>query len=256
VADKVSKQFERELEIYRSEITEGTLYFYTYLSIHAVAADHRTVHKLLNESPTFWNAILRSLQTSTFITLGRIFDPDPKTHNVDRLLRTAQKKTQIFTKEAFSERRQGTSTDPPEWLTEYLQTLYEPNANDFRRLRSHVSKWRKIYESNYRDLRRKLFAHKEVVEQSEVDTLFAQTKIRELQLLFAFLGSLHEALWQLLNNGRKPILRPRRYSLASMRKRPLPKGWVGTEQEHIVQECEKFLLTIAGITGKTAARKS
>lgn len=251
----MSTTFERELKNYRSEVTSVTFYFYTYLAVHAVAAQHRPVRELYNKAPSFWNTLTSSLQMSAFIVLGRIFDKK-SAHNVGKLLRIAQDNPQIFSKEALSRRKQGKSPNPPEWLAKYLRDVYEPNVKDFRRLWSHVNKWRKIYESNYRDLRHKLFAHKEVFDQADVDKLFAKTNTRELQKMLAFLGSLHDALWELFINGNKPVLRPRRYSVKRMRERPLPKGWARTDQEHIIQECEKFLLTIAGITGKKDVRKS
>src|SRR5262249_33454551 len=152
---------------------------------------------------------------------GRIFD-QTSMHNLDRLLRVAQDHPQIFSKVALGHRKQGANSDPPEWLADYLSDVYEPTPQDFRRLRSHVRKWRKIYEGNYRDLRRKLFAHKEISDHADIDALFAKANIRELQRLFAFLGSLYEALWQLFFNGRKPVLRPQRYSVKRMRDLPSP----------------------------------
>src|SRR5207245_8628006 len=116
-----------------------------------------------------------------------------------------------------------------------------PTANDFRRVRSHVRKRRKIYESRYAGLRNKFFAHKELSDDGQVAALFAQTKVREVQRLCAFFGSLHEALWQLFFNGRKPVLRPVRYSTKRMR--DLPSRWPEAVQEKITHEVEGFLRT-------------
>ena len=117
---------------------------------------------------------------------------------------------------------------------------------DFRRLRAHVSKHRRIYEAKYRDLRHKVFAHKEVADRPEVDALYAKTNIREIQRILAFLGSLHEALWQLFFNGRKPVLRPRRYSLKRIRAIPSPPERVTVIEERITHEVEQFLRQAAG----------
>lgn len=56
-------QFEEELEIFRRESEGATQFFYAYLAIHATAADHEPVHRLLNEAPLFWNTALAALQT-------------------------------------------------------------------------------------------------------------------------------------------------------------------------------------------------
>ena len=197
--------------------------------------------------PLFWNTSLGALQTAAFIALGRVFDQN-STHNLDRLLRVAQDNPQIFSKGALGRRKQGTNPDPPEWLDDYLSHIYEPTPQDFRRLRSHVRKWRKIYVSNYRDLRHKLFAHKEVSDHAEIDALFAKTNIRELQRMFAFLGSLHEALWHLFFNGRKPVLRPQRYSVKRIRDLPSPARQTNAVQERIIYEAEQCFVALAGVT--------
>ena len=101
---------------------------------------------------------------------------------------------------------------------------------------------RRIYESNYRPLRHQVFAHKRVAAHTEA--LFAKTNIRELQRLFVFLSRLHEALWQLLYNGRKPSLRPMRYSVKRMRDQPSPEHHRRAVQELVVRETEEFLRSL------------
>ena len=233
--------FDAELEVFRKEAEAAIQFLYGYLAVHAVAADHTSVHKLLNQAPLFWNTSLGALQTAAFMALGRIFD-QKSPHNLDVLIRMAQKHPDIFSKTGLGRRKQGTNPTPPEWLDDYLRNAYEPTSQDFRRLRTHIHKWRKIYESNYRDIRHKLFAHKELSEQAETDAVFQKANVKELQRMSVFLGSLHDAFWQLFFNGRKPILRPRRYSIDRMRDKPLPKFWIKTVQEQIVNEVQQFLM--------------
>jgi hypothetical protein len=180
------------------------------------------------------------LQASSLIALGRVFDQN-SAHNLDRLLSIAQRNPEMFSKAALGGRRQGRSEQEPDWLQEFLSNTYEPKPRDFRRIRAYVRKWRMIYESRYADLRNKVFAHKELADDKETAPLFAQTNIRELQRLLTFLGSLYEALWHLFNNGRKPALRPQRYSTKRMRDLPSPSP--DAVQEKITHEVESFLRT-------------
>ncbi len=233
--------FEHELEVFRKEAEAAIQFLYAYLAVHAVAADHKSVYQLLNQAALFWNTSLGALQTAAFMALGRVFD-QKSPHNLDVLIRMAQNHLEIFSKTALRHRKQGTNPAPPEWLDDYLRDVYEPTSEDFRRLRAHIHRWRKIYESNYRDIRHKLLAHKEVSEQAQADALFEKTNVKELQRMSVFLGSFHDAMWQLFYNGRKPVLRPRRYSLDRMRDNPLPPGWIKTVQEHIVHEVQQFLV--------------
>jgi HEPN superfamily AbiU2-like protein len=50
---------------------------------------------------------------------------------------------------------------PLPWLSDYLRSVYEPTATDFRRLRSHIKKYERVYDSKYRQLRNRFYAHKE-----------------------------------------------------------------------------------------------
>lgn len=198
------------------------------------------VYRCLNAAALFWNTNLGALQTAAFVTLGRIFD-QTSTHNIDRLLRLAQDTPEIFSKTALARRKQGGNKTPPDWLDDYMQHVYVPKPSDFRRLRFYISKYRKVYERNYRDLRNHVFAHKAVSDPEAVAALFAKTKIRELEQLLGFLSRLHEALWNMLMNGRKPVLRPRRYSLKSMREKPWPHSRSAAVHERIIHEAERFL---------------
>lgn len=237
--------FERELEIFRKEVEEGTQFFYADLAVHGAARRSRQVSEFLNRAPLFWNTCLGALQTGVFVALGRIFD-QRTAHNLYKVLSIAQKHPQIFSKAELGRRKQGNNTSP-EWLPAYLLDVYEPTPMDFRRLKSHVRKRRRIYESNYRDLRNKVFAHNAASDDAEVAVLFGKTDIRELQQLFAFLLSLHEALWQLFFNGRKPVLRPLRYSVKRMRDLPSPSKRPRTLQERITFEAKRLLMSASRV---------
>jgi hypothetical protein len=80
-------------------------------------------------------------------------------------------------------------------------------------------------------------------------SLFSKDNHLELQHLTGFLGSLHNALWGLFNNGRsRSLVGPGRYSISEMRKQP-KIGRFNTRpvQVDITPEVEMFL--------KLAARK-
>jgi AbiU2 len=160
-------EFERELEMFRKDAEAGTQFFYADITINAVARDNKEVHALLQrQAPLFWMTCLGALQVSTFMALGRIFDQG-SAHNVDALLRIAQRnRVAIFSKEALGRRKQGNNAETPAWLSEYLRTAYEPTPVDFRRLRIHVQKRRSIYDRSYRKLRNKWFAHKNYQRRS------------------------------------------------------------------------------------------
>ena len=153
-------EFKRELEIFRTEGDAAVQFFYTWQTVNAVAGSDQSVHRALNRAPLFWNTSLGALQSATLVTLGRMFDPDPKNHSITRLLSLAHSNLELFSKEALAERKRELSANADEWLQEYLKGIYVPNSDDFRRLKRHVSVRRRTYEENYRPLRHQFFAHR------------------------------------------------------------------------------------------------
>jgi len=233
------EQFEHELEIFRTEVESGTQFFYAYLAINDVLSANKAALDAVNKSPLFWKTNVGALQAAFFIALGRVFDQKPN-HNVDRLLRLAKNNISIFSKDALAERKRKVSSNADEWLAEYMKDVYVPTTADFRQLRKHVIKYRQIYERKYRDIRHKIYAHKELSKPEDIQRLYSLTNISELEKLCVFLNKLHQTLWELLLNGRKPILRPMRYSAKHIRKKPLPKGYIQTVQERIVIEVQNY----------------
>jgi AbiU2 len=238
-------QFEHELEVFRTEAETAAQFFYAYLAIHAAAGAATSIYRLLNTAPLFWNTILGGLQTAAFVALGRIFDQD-SAHNVGRLLRIAQENPQLFSKAALAKRKQGADKTPPDWLSDYLRHTYEPKPADFRRLRGYVSKQRKLYLNKYQPLRHQVFAHRGLSDAADISALFAKTNIREMQRMLTFLMSFYEAMWQLFVNGHRPVLRPRRYSVARMRERIAKSDRGRSAHERLVHEAERFLQAASG----------
>ena len=208
------KAFDEELDIFRREVEAGMQFFYAWLGINGVAKD-KAIENALNESSLFWLTVIGALQQSTFITLGRLFDQQSP-HNVDTILRMAQQNPAMFSRAALGERKKASAPNWKEWLDDYLGRTYEPTPDDFRRLRKHVKKWRSLYEAKYRDLRRKVHAHKEIVDRGQVQALYAKTRIREVEHMLVFLKKLQLALWELFHNGRKPVLKPMPYAANRM----------------------------------------
>jgi hypothetical protein len=67
--------------------------------------------------------------------------------------------------------------------------------------RKKVAYWRRVYEKGYKDIRNRLFAHRELSSREEITALFAKTNPNELKDLFKFLSSLRLALWAAYENG-------------------------------------------------------
>lgn len=245
VGKKQEERFEYELEVFRKEADEAVQHLYGYLTMHAVAGDHKTVRQLYNSAPLFWLTALRALQTSVFIVLGRIFSQESE-HNLDTLLRIAEEDQEIFSRESLARRKSEIAGLD---VNEYVRDAFAPTADDFRGLRREVKEWRRIYEANYRTVRNQIFAHVEVSQPDAVGALFARTNIQELEFLVTDLVALHSRLQNLLQNGIAPVLVRRNSSVQAIRKMS-PSEARHTLQGRVTTDTESALLAAAGIGGR------
>jgi hypothetical protein len=253
-AARIDDAFARELEIFRAEAESGAQFFYSYLAVHELAKRQRRVFRLLDHDALFWNTLLGGAQTGAIMTLGRIFD-HRSPHNINTLIRLVNQHRGMFSKTALSRRKQGHEAQPPAWLPEYLRTAYEPTNADFRRIADYVKKYRRIYEDRYREVRNQLYAHKQAADPASIATLVKDTSIKEMERLFTFLLQLHQALQELFVNGRKPVLRPVRYSAQRISRRPSSTIPTDSVHERISMHAERALLGIAGQHKKSSRQR-
>ena len=217
---------------------------YADFAINQAASQSKGLLSRLNNTPTFWLTVFSAFQTAAYISLGRIFDRESR-YNIEQLLNTAESRSDLFSREALAVRKREGRTSDPSWLTEYLDKAHYPGANDFQRLRKKVDKHRKLYERVIRPARNKYIAHREKQDHAEVASLFSRGKVEDLWKLVVFLQQLHEVLWNLYHNGKKPRFRPMRYSITAMIKRPS----TGTSaHETIVRETMQIMKMIENVT--------
>ena len=244
------KTFSHELEVFRIEVDSAIQFFYARLSIHSFLVKNEKALRLVNETPLFWLTIAGALQTSFFISLGRIFDQETKTHNVYKLLKISQDNSDIFSKEALEARKRKESENANEWIDDFMKNVYVPTDSDFRRLKKLVSKYRQVYENGYQDIRHKVFAHKEKSEPDDVHKLFEKINTHEVQKMLVFLEHLYICLRELFNNGTKPVL----LLIKTMSKAEIPEGQITQVQEHMVRETEKFFRMLSSIPNQEMHR--
>jgi hypothetical protein len=246
------KQFADELELFRREAEGAAQHFYSSLAVNAVVG-RADVHALMNRAPLFWNTTRAALQIAAVIAIGRIFDKGSR-HNVFRVLKLAQTNQTMFSKSALAARRSAEAPNAP-WLPDFIANAYVPAPREFRTLRARVDAWSRIYEQKYRDIRHRLYAHRLVTTQAEIDALFARTNIREVQRMIVFLVQFHNALWELFVNGNPPVLRAARYSVLRMRRAPRPQWQDRDVQEIIVGEVQTFFDVATGRTRRRRAAR-
>lgn len=230
------RKFVVQLENFRNEATNVACYVYGEMAVqHAASKSRRLLHRL-NRTPTFWRISAAAFQSAAYISIARIFDPTSR-YNVGALLDAAERDVALFQRDSLAERkRDGKPTDPP-WLEGYLNAAFYPTVKYFQQLRQKVDRHRSVYKRIIKPARDKYIAHR-VSHGQEVQELFGRGTLRELWRLTTFLLQLNEALEGLLNDGRKPKLRPMRYSIRSIYD---SKDLGNAAHEYIVRDVKKLM---------------
>lgn len=246
------RSFEIQLENFRRESATAGQYLYAEMAIQHAASKSKKLLNRLNNTPTFWLSCSAALQSSAYISLGRIFDTTSN-YNVAALLDAMENNLGLFQREELASRKHNGSEIDPLWLPEYLERAYYPTIKDVNRIRTLVEKYRVIYERAIKPARNKYLAHREKQEHAEVKALFARGTVRELWRLTTFLYQLHEVLWEQLHNGRRPVFRSLRHSVKSIYDASNQRT---SPHEHIVADVKKLMQFIETATPNPATLRT
>lgn len=194
---------ENLLKIFRSEVANASWSFFVWKGINNISASDRSIYQALNANAISWSTITHSLQSSFFITLGRLFDLDVGAFSVHAFLRCCIENIDQFGKEALRKRHLREFREKNlEWLDKLINDAYVPTKKDFQRIRGETSKYQSQYEDIYRPIRNKVIAHKEKATLENVEELFEKTNIGQIEGLIFHLVQVQEIVFQLLYNGR------------------------------------------------------
>lgn len=214
MCNKPSRMYDRYYQEFCNEVHR---IFSCYLFLRMLnnrIDDDKKLLSALNRTPMSWIVTRYSLNVTLFIILGRIFDVNNDAFSIDDLLKCCIDEIDSFSLKSLRERKMKDQNGiEPDWLADYIATSYQPDVQDFQRLRSEVAKRRKIFESVYRPIRHKLIAHTDKEYMDKTDDLWAETNIDELEEIIWFLHDLKETLYGVYQNGKQPLLAGREPSL-------------------------------------------
>jgi hypothetical protein len=194
---------ERLHRMFREEVTTACWAFFVWKGINNSAFDDQQIYDSLNENALSWNTILHSLQTTSFVMLGRLFDVDNNAFSIHALLKACILNIDQFSIESLRERKvRDLAGKLPEWLDGYLAEAYVPREKDFQLLRGETSKYQREYETVYRPIRNKVIAHKDRQAIDIIDKLFEKTGIEHIQQLLMFTYQIERVVFELLHNGK------------------------------------------------------
>lgn len=211
--------FERQLANLRHESTAIAYYVYAEATIEHAASKSKKLLSRLNQTPTFWRTTSSALQASAYIAIARVFDAKNSRYNVFALLDAMEQELSIFGREGLTQRKISGQPSPP-WLPAYLDKAYYPTKSDVDRLRRYVDVYCRLNQKALLPARHTYLAHRSVQDSHSVQALFGRGTVKQLWRMATFLLRLDNALWELLHNGRKPILHPAPYAIQGLFESP------------------------------------
>lgn len=194
--------------------TETTLrVFYALRQFRYLLTCQDDVSKL-NENPYFWMLFESSLQTNMFIGIRRLYESKPDTFNFQRFIDECLKNLSSFQSNELRKRKCAASPNAHEWIDDYMEGVYEPTAEDFRRLAKVVRENSKNMKGAYAQAANKIYAHAVHMDYAEMATISDKLNFDEIERALSSIWHAYEQVWQMFENGRKPEFQVRNYPYA------------------------------------------
>lgn len=181
-------------------ITGRLLQYLLHLSSNV--AENKENYAVLNSNARFWNDYKFMTIQSIIIILGKIFDPGPKTYNINLLMKNLRSNLDHFSKANLRARKISLGVDDS-LLDEILNRCHELTIEDVKEISKKVREARKIWKK-IEPLRQKFYAHHEDLSDEEITNLHKNVQFKDLENIIQILLDVCFALEMAELNGRKP----------------------------------------------------
>jgi hypothetical protein len=247
--------FLEALSTFERQVGEATQFWFTAAAINEVSKKDRKVFAAFQLTPTFWMTVRGGLEHQAIVAIGRIFGQrSANPVNIDSLMQVVRESLDtVFPKSALAVRK-ATMSLTREQLNALVDGAHALDFSDFKRMNSAIAKYRRIYQQQFAAIRNQYVAHTDKKSTEEIAGMFKVTRIRDFELMLAFLNTLHTALWHAHQNGLKPNLRLRRSSVRALVNEKLQRLGRGPLPEDTVRQtrqCLAFLANGAAATHST-----
>jgi hypothetical protein len=197
-------EFESEMKIFSDEVLFASDVFYLDNELNEVAKNDYRLLEALNLDAFFWHTHRESMQTTLFITLGRIFDRSKNTHSVHRIVRAVIGNPGLFEKSSILDRKRklGVREEIVQAFAPSIWTFDASEVTTVKSLLDEADEKFKVYDQ----IRNKFYAHRSIAGPSVLYELFELTNKNELEEILKLLKLFDQAVQNLYWNGAKPDL--------------------------------------------------
>ncbi len=205
------QEFRHLYEVIDGEVEMAISCFYTERALNQSALDDEAVYSFLNRHAGFWNVHRYCMQSTFFITLGRVFDTSGDVRSLHTLLGAIIKHPELFSKDRLRARKIALVHSTPDWLDDRVKEAWEPNATDLRLFKQSIKPLTTTFHNLYAPIRHQVFGHSILTEQQLVQQLFGKLQLADIDALLYALRDVLSNLDDLFLNGNKPAMGTRSY---------------------------------------------
>ena len=160
----------------------------------------------INENANFWMIYESSLRTNMFIGIRRLYESKPGTFNFQQFIDECIKNLVSFSPDALRQRKCEGSRNADEWIDDYMKNVYEPSADDFKALAKLVRENSKNMKGTYTQAANKIYAHAIHMDYALMAAISDKLNFDEIEKAITSIWHAYEQVWQMFENGRKPLL--------------------------------------------------
>jgi AbiU2 len=176
-----------------------------YWKVNDLARDDPKVLQKYNQHAHFWTLNSYALQSTFFISFGRIFDERKDVFSIQKLVDATIKHPVFFSRPALRLRKRKHAQvhgADPQWLIDYVNAAWEPTTKDLQVLKAALTPHYHKFKAIYQPIRHTYFAHRGTAPEEAVHALFRKTLIVDVSEILRFLHTLIWSIDQMAINGR------------------------------------------------------
>tara|TARA_R110002095_G_scaffold190414_9_gene168115 strand:- start:168 stop:836 length:669 start_codon:yes stop_codon:yes gene_type:complete len=195
--------FEKEFLIFSGNISQAARAFYYHVLVDEQVKQERYLLKGVQNTPQFWQDYRLSNLLCAVIILGRIFDKNGRTHSLKSLIKNAEK-SEDFSLESLRERKGEGLKEISVSVDEYLSDVHILDQEDWAQINDFAQSIRVVWNSHFKDIRNKIFAHEEKLNGEQKSEYFKKAQYAKLEEIIEKLLTLENVLFHSYHNGARP----------------------------------------------------
>lgn len=182
---------------------ETTIRVLHALKAFRLAVSKKEDVKLINKNPDFWRIHETSVRTNLFIGIRRLYEGNSGTFNFQKFVGLCMDNLGSFSKEELRKRKSALHNSH-KWLEQYMESVYEPSADDFKNLSKLVRANSKKMKGIYVDAASTIYAHAVHMDHSTMASITEQLNFEEMETALDSIWHCYEQVWQMFENGKEP----------------------------------------------------